>query len=279
MFDPSLQKNISRWLAAIAVLLGAASSCVLMVFVGGGWKSGTAGYAAWALMPYAVSAVILVALRFVRLRPMLECSINWFIALVAVGGPLLYVDALFIHPDAQGALAMLMVPLIQAGLLLFASVAGVIWHWRIHRAITLARYDESDSSQTDTAPPGGTRLAKAAYSLFKIALLAVLGVYLLISWLQHTDEKTIDTAREVDFFIHQYCEANGRLPITARLRERFPGLSTDIGWFYFTDDKTWLKVQYPVKWKNSHAIGQQKHSEFTATVYSYVLEYRCGGEK
>lgn len=115
-----------------------------------------------------------------------------------------------------------------------------------------------------------------------ILATAVIGIsvsYALISMLQYKDRETIDTAKGVDTFITQYCKANNRLPTSARLHEQFPDLSTDIGWFYFTDDKTWLKLQYPVRWRNGDALGTPNISEFTATVYSYSINYRCENAK
>lgn len=80
-------------------------------------------------------------------------------------------------------------------------------------------------------------------------------------------------AKEVDVFIIRFCESNNRLPSKDVLKRKFPALIRENGWFIFTDDSTWLKVQYPVKWRNSEAIGESKTSEFTATIYAYVVEY------
>lgn len=99
--------------------------------------------------------------------------------------------------------------------------------------------------------------------------------YAVISMLQRADAATIKVAREVDAFIRQHCEASRRLPDSAMLSSRFPGLTRDSGWFFYTDDKTYLIVQYPMRWSNKDAIGRPKTSEFTATVYAYTVEYRC----
>jgi len=101
-------------------------------------------------------------------------------------------------------------------------------------------------------------------------------LYALALVLQRSDAATIEVAREVDAFIIQYCASNKRLATQAVLRARFPGLNVGSGWFFFTDDKTYLKMQYPMKWWNDHAIGERKLSEFTATPYAYVVEYHCG---
>lgn len=100
-------------------------------------------------------------------------------------------------------------------------------------------------------------------------------IYAWILILQSSDSSTIKMVKEVDDFIVRYCENNNRLPSLDVLQRKFPTLNKEIGCFFFTDDSTWLKVQYPVKWRNSEAIGEPKTSEFTATVYAYVLEYNC----
>ena len=123
------------------------------------------------------------------------------------------------------------------------------------------------------------RLKKLIKFILATSVIGIALFNILISILQYKDQNSIDTAKEVDFYITQYCEANSRLPTSARLHERFPDLSTDIGWFYFTDDKTWLKLQYPVRWRNGDAIGTPNISEFTATVYSYSINYHCGNAK
>lgn len=109
------------------------------------------------------------------------------------------------------------------------------------------------------------------------AIALVLGalLYALISALQHSDADTAKTAKEVDTFIRQYCQTNGKLPIKSILQAQFPDLKTDAGWFFFTDDKKYLRMQYPMKWQNAEAIGERNLSEFTGTVHAYTVDYRC----
>ena len=97
--------------------------------------------------------------------------------------------------------------------------------------------------------------------------------------LQSADSVTIGIAKDVDAFIIHYCENNGSLPTTGVLRNQYPKLNMESGWFFYTDDKTWLRVQYPMKWWNKDAIGQRKISEFTATVYAYEVDYKCSHAK
>lgn len=112
----------------------------------------------------------------------------------------------------------------------------------------------------------------------RMAILAIAIGALLhasIALLQQADSATIKIAKDVDAFIIGYCEANDQLPSPAMLSRQFPGLDRDSGWFFFTDDATFLIVQYPMRWSNENAIGRRKISEFTATVYAYTIEYHC----
>ena len=59
------------------------------------------------------------------------------------------------------------------------------------------------------------------------------------------------------------------------LAARFPHLRNASGWTFFSDARRYLRMQYPVKWWNSQAIGVSKLSKFTATPYAYVVEIRC----
>jgi len=93
--------------------------------------------------------------------------------------------------------------------------------------------------------------------------------------LQSADSTTIKIAKEVDAFIIQYCENNNSLPTSGVLQSQFPNLNRESGWFFYTDDKTFLIVQYPMRWWNKDAIGKRKISEFTATVYAYTVDYHC----
>lgn len=121
-----------------------------------------------------------------------------------------------------------------------------------------------------------TRSRKALRNLLLASIAVIAALFAMISALQRADSATIGIARGVDAFVLQYCADTGRLPTADVLRSRFPGLTRDTGWFYFTDDKTFLIVQYPVRWSNREAIGRPKTSEFTATVYAYTVDYRCG---
>lgn len=264
----------SRWARRTALAFGAGISTTSIIFAAGGWAQGILGYVGWALMPYAVLLIIHFSVLKLLTHPPIQQALAYAVVIFALAGPLLYIDILFVHSDAQGAIAMLMVPVIQTGFGLFTAAVCLVWQWHINRA-GLLFHQAGGYSPINVLMKSMSQLIKPILPFIKkIFIVGCIG-YILVIALQLTDAKAIDTAKEVDFYITQYCSAISQLPTSARLRERFPDLSTDNGWFYFTDDKTWLKVQYPVKWRNNSAIGMPQRSEFTATIYSYTLEYRC----
>lgn len=249
------------------ILAAAATTACFIVYVSGGMTMELLGYLAWSLTPYALLLALHYATSAKRLGAFSIRETVWSFVGLALVGPFLYFDIIVLHPDAQGAIAMLMVPLLQS--IGIACVSGVAFSWYY------LQNRKTDLTSTD----GQTALANPILSWLNRSALVIWSLYLLISVLQYSDAKTIDTAKEVDFFITQYCAAHNALPTAAKLHERFPGLTTDAGWFFFTDDVTWLKMQYPVKWSNSRALGNAQRSEFTATTYSYILEYHCGAPK
>jgi hypothetical protein len=125
-----------KWLTLSALVLGALCSSFLMDFVGGGWKQGVLGYVAWALMPYAVLAVILLCMRLFRIDRSVQLLSAWASIVIALGGHLLYIDAMFVHVDAQGALVVLMIPVIQTAFSMVVVVVVILWQWRISRSAT-----------------------------------------------------------------------------------------------------------------------------------------------
>lgn len=119
------------------------------------------------------------------------------------------------------------------------------------------------------------RLKKSLRIIFVSSIIIIALLYTLISMLRSADLATIKIAKEVDAFIIQYCENNNGLPSARVLQGQFPNLNRESGWFFYTDDKTWLRVQYPMRWWNKNAIGERRISEFTATVYAYAVDYKC----
>lgn len=269
-------RTIIKWLALGALVLGALCSSALMAFVSGGWKPGALKYVAWALMPYAVLALILLCARFFRIDRSVQLLSVWAILVIALGGPALYIDAMFVHVDAQGALVVLMIPVIQTALGLVVVVVVLLWQWRISRNAAMPTGQaEGNASPLTTALWRVAGMKKSLRNIFVSAIIIGALLYAFISMLQSADSATIKTAKEVDAFINQYCANNNRLPVSGALQSQFPNLNRGSGWFVFTDDKTYLIVQYPMRWSNKDAIGERKHSEFTATVYAYTVDYHC----
>ena len=117
----------------------------------------------------------------------------------------------------------------------------------------------------------------------KLILIWTLGtavlLYAVIFALQKSDEPTIDTAREAEAFINSHCKATKRVPSIVGLLAQFPSVTKKNGWFVFSDARTYLKLQYPVKWWSGNAIGNVVLSEYTRTPKAYVAEFRCGPSK
>lgn len=263
-----------KWLTIGALVLGALCSSALIVYVG--WKQEVLGYVAWTLMPYAALAAILLCAHLFCTARSVQLLYAWACIGIALAGPLLYIDAMFVHVDAQGALAVLMIPLIQAALSIVVVVIALLWQWRIGRRVIRP----ACQTESRTSLPTAKQWRMTGWKkIFISAIIIVALLYTVISMLQSADSSTIKTAKEVDAFITQYCETNNSLPASAVLQSQFPNLNRDSGWFFFTDDKTYLKVQYPMKWWNKDAIGQRMISEFTATVYAYNVAYHCEGYK
>jgi hypothetical protein len=261
---------VKEVLRETAVLVGAAiCSSALITYDGSWWRQGLRVYVPWALVPYALLLFGSLTARSLGLYGLAQPVLRWAVIIVALAGPLLYIDTLFVHRDAQGGLTLLMIAPTQTVASAILIIALHLSGWRARRIAA-------------TAPRHGAGTSGAGRAV-KLTLAGVAGCaalfYSLTSVLQFLDRQAIDTAKEVDFYITQYCEKNMRLPTSARLHERFPGLSPDTGWFYFSDNETWLKLQYPVRWRNRNAIGTPKTSEFTATTYSYSIEYHCGAPR
>jgi|CXWL01.1.fsa_nt_gi hypothetical protein len=75
----------------------------------------------WLISPYAM---ISAALMF--LRPKYKPSFHWYFVaiIVSTGGILFLADIIFWHPDAQGAIAVLMTPILQGGALILLTPVG-----------------------------------------------------------------------------------------------------------------------------------------------------------
>jgi hypothetical protein len=79
-------------------------------------------FAAWLTFPYVVMSVALMLMQRKG-----AASFNCLIVavIVSTGGILFLANAIFWHPDAQGAIAVLMTPILQGGVL--APLLPVAW--------------------------------------------------------------------------------------------------------------------------------------------------------
>jgi hypothetical protein len=90
------------------------------------------------------------------------------------------------------------------------------------------------------------------------------------------DEWSIEIATEAIRQINTFCTTNGRLPDARQLEQRFPGLSTDTGWFYrLLSDGRSATLQYPMAAIRFNAPGTRKVSESTGTTYAYETRVSC----
>lgn len=114
-----------------ALVLGALGSAGLAAQIGGGWREGMLGYSAWALSPYVALSISLALGRALHARRPVQQFLAWTTVAVALGGPLLYIIAMLVRVDVQGALAALMIPIRQTAAALVADAVAVVWQWRI----------------------------------------------------------------------------------------------------------------------------------------------------
>jgi len=114
-----------------ALVLGALSSAGLAGYIGGGWNQGVLGYVAWALSPYVALSVPHALGRVYHVGRPVQMFLAWTTVALALGGPLLYLDAMLVRVDAQGALAILMIPIRQTAAALVADAVAVVWQWRL----------------------------------------------------------------------------------------------------------------------------------------------------
>jgi len=114
-----------KWIAPAALLLIAVAAGTTLMFVSV-LKPTSPGafvfFAGWLIAPHAVMGAALVLLRRRRV-----VTFHWdaVAVMVSAGGVLFLADVIFWHPDAQGAIAVLMTPLLQCGAL--ALLAPGAW--------------------------------------------------------------------------------------------------------------------------------------------------------
>jgi hypothetical protein len=107
-----------KLLIPITFLLMAIAACTSVWFVSV-LKPTSIGafvfFAAWLISPYAMMCAALIFLR-----PRGKPSFHWYVVavIVSIGGVLFLADVILWHPDAQGAIAVLMTPILQGGALI-----------------------------------------------------------------------------------------------------------------------------------------------------------------
>lgn len=119
-----------KWIAPITFLVFIVATCITIFFVKA-LKPTTvvafAFYAVWLILPYVVIGTALILLWHKRIA-----SVHWHIlaVMVSVGGIVFLTDVIFWHPDAQGAIAVLMTPILQGGVFaILLPLASRIWRY------------------------------------------------------------------------------------------------------------------------------------------------------
>jgi len=114
-----------KWMIPITFLLIAIAACTTVLFVRT-LKPTSAGafvfFAVWLIFPYAIMSAALIFLQRKG-----NASFHWYVVavIVSTGGILFLADVMFWHPDAQGAIAVLMTPILPGGAL--ALLLPVVW--------------------------------------------------------------------------------------------------------------------------------------------------------
>ena len=119
MSPTALRRTTLALLAA-----GALGTLAALAWAGGGGDlldAAGLGFVAWALLPYVVLAVGLS--RFWSARAGAAGLAG--AAVVVLGAAALYADAIWLHPDAQGGLAFVTVPVVQLAVVL--ATVGLAW--------------------------------------------------------------------------------------------------------------------------------------------------------
>lgn len=106
-----------KWIAPITFILIAVAACLTIFFVSALRPTSTGAFVfftVWLNLPYAVVCALLLVLHRKG-----TSSFHWYAVavIVSIGGVLFLADVIFWHRDAQGAIAVLMVPILQGGAL------------------------------------------------------------------------------------------------------------------------------------------------------------------
>jgi hypothetical protein len=128
-----------KLMAPFTFILIAVAACTTVFFVSALTPTSTGAFlffAVWLNLPYAI---ICTALLILQRRG--TASFHWYVVAVsvAIGGILFLADVIFWHKDAQGAIAVLMTPILQGVAL--AILLPIAW-WLSRNARTSAKFIE-----------------------------------------------------------------------------------------------------------------------------------------
>lgn len=103
-----------KWITPITIFLITVAACITVFFVKA-LKPTNAGafafFAVWLVLPYVVMSFVIIS----SWRKRSEAAYRHVVTvLVSIGGIVFLSDIIFWHPDAQGAIAVLMTPILQA---------------------------------------------------------------------------------------------------------------------------------------------------------------------
>ena len=103
-----------RWIRSGALLVVIVAACTTVFFVTTLKPSSVMAFtlfAAWLVLPYLVMAAVLI-----KSGQKGTPSPHWHVLAIGASmvGIVFLIDVIFLHPDAQGAIAVAMTPLIQA---------------------------------------------------------------------------------------------------------------------------------------------------------------------
>ncbi|WP_126452598.1 hypothetical protein [Sulfuriflexus mobilis] len=114
-----------KWIAHTTFILMAVAACTTIFFVSALKPTSTGAFvffAVWLILPYVIICVALLILQRKG-----TASFHWYVVavIVTIGGILFLADVIFWHRDAQGAIAVLMTPILQGGAL--ALLLPIAW--------------------------------------------------------------------------------------------------------------------------------------------------------
>ncbi|MCW5829554.1 MAG: hypothetical protein KIT79_09590 [Deltaproteobacteria bacterium] len=115
-------RKILKFAYSILLVSAALTLAMVRVLSPSSLKAGIL-FSLWLLFPHALMAILTPFLSGSRLTSVA----NFTVTLVAsLGGLILLADVIFFHPDAQGPIAIILVPVIQAaGIVVLTPIARV----------------------------------------------------------------------------------------------------------------------------------------------------------